>query len=257
MRIGDTCATTNPLSEVWLWLKCSWGWNFLLVMRQEPQLQDTEVGKAMFSARHRGPTSKLAKNLWVSAKLLIIWIVQVSLSHFSQRRLIRWVFFFACYALKQKLISKCQFFFQWLQSWMPFNASLVTKQNYVLICTQTGDWHLNKNRSTGQTVTQDFLPQLQNPSRGETPRHDSWSREAGINGKHTSPVQQDPRKVISLHPMKQEDLYAPSWLSGIANTASHNHLLPLFFYLFIALTLCSHPVTQGVPPFLNAYQAYF
>lgn len=51
-----------------------------------------------------------------------------------------------------------------------------------------------------QIVTQDFLPQLQSPSLQETPRNDHSSREVGINGKHRNLYQQDPRKIICLHP---------------------------------------------------------
>lgn len=58
-------------------------------------------------------------------------------------------------------------------------------------------------------ATQDFLSQLQNLSLDETPKGGSWSREAGMNGKHTTMIQQDPNKIISLNSKKQEDVYAP------------------------------------------------
>lgn len=57
---------------------------------------------------------------------------------------------------------------------MPLNVSLVTKQNNVLICTQTGVW--------GWTLEQKHILcyPLQNSGLQEAPRNDDRSREVGI-----------------------------------------------------------------------------
>lgn len=116
---------------------------------------------------------------------------------------------------------------------------------------QTDTECLKKNKSTGQIVTVDFLSQLRNVGLGETPRGDSQRREAGINRKHTTPVQQDLRKVILLHPTKQDDVCLLNWWSGIANAT----VCICYFSGFLS-PLPFAVILQSVPLFLNAIQAY-
>lgn len=39
--------------------------------------------------------------------------------------------------------------------------------------------------------------------------------------------------------------------------SKEKNLVLLFFYLYVTITLCSHPAIQKVSPFLNAVQAWF